>query len=186
MSKYLFIVAILAFVIPGILPCKADDVPLRSGDQLTIRMGGVPPEDISAVSGIYTVDGAGNINLPYIGKIKAGGLRQADVQASIENGYKVAGIYTAPVVTVSVQLDRYVDVNGDVRVPQRVRYTPDMTLLSAISACGGLDDYADPTKVSILRNETRSVVDVKKIQANKQKDPSLEPGDKVTIPRSFW
>jgi polysaccharide export outer membrane protein len=186
MNKYRFIILILIFVISGVLSCKADDVPLRSGDQLTIRLGGVPVEDINEVSGIYTLDGAGNINLPYIGKIKAGGLMQADVQSSIENGYKSAGIYTAPVVTVSVQLDRYVDVDGDVKAPQRVRYTPDMTLLSAISACGGLDDYANPTQVSILRNGTRTVMDIKKIHANKEKDLSLQPGDKVTVPRSFW
>jgi polysaccharide export outer membrane protein len=164
----------------------ADDVALRSGDQLSIRLAGVPSDDINQVSGAYTVDGGGNINLPYIGKIHAAGLRQADVQNSIENAYKVKGIYSSPIVTVSVQFDRLVDLEGDVRSPQRVRYTPDLTLLGAISAAGGFTDYADQTKVSILRNGSRTFVNVKKVRQNIEADPALQPGDKISVPRSFW
>jgi polysaccharide export outer membrane protein len=164
----------------------ADDVALRSGDQLSIRLAGVPSEDINQVSGAYTVDGGGNINLPYIGKIHAAGLRQADVQNSIENAYKVKGVYSSPIVTVSVQFDRLVDLEGDVRSPQRVRYTPDLTLLGAISAAGGFTDFADQTKVSILRNGSRTFVNVKKVRQNIEADPALQPGDKISVPRSFW
>lgn len=166
--------------------CLADDVPLRSGDQVLIRLAGVPVEDINQVSGSFTVDGVGNINLPYIGKIHAAGLRQADVQNSIEGAYKSKGIYTAPIVTVSVQFDRLVDIEGDVRVPQRVRYTPDITLLGAISAAGGFTDYADQTKVCILRNGSRTFVNVKKVRQSLEADPALQPGDKISVPRSFW
>lgn len=168
------------------LTVLADDVALRSGDQLSIRLAGVPSEDINQVSGAYTVDGGGNINLPYIGKIHAAGLRQADVQNSIENAYKGKGIYSSPIVTVSVQFDRLVDLEGDVRSPQRVRYTPDLTLLGAISAAGGFTDYADQTKVSILRNGSRTFVNVKKVRQNVEADPALQPGDKISVPRSFW
>lgn len=164
----------------------ADDVPLRSGDQVSIRLAGVPPEDISQVSGGYTVDGGGNINLPYIGKIHAAGLRQADVQNAIEGAYKGRGIYSAPIVTVSVQFDRLVDIEGDVRSPQRVRYTPDLTLLGAISAAGGFTEYADQTKVCILRNGGRTFVNVKKVRQNQETDPPMQPGDKISVPRSFW
>ena len=186
MKKLFFISGLLVFLISGVISCRADDVPLREGDQLSIRLAGVPIEEITQVSGEYTVDGGGNVNLPYIGKIHAAGLKQADVQSSIENKYKSAGIYSSPIVTISVQFVRLVDVDGDVRVPQRAHYTTDMTLLSAISACGGFTDYADKSKVSILRNGTRTIFNVKKIEANQSPDPSLQPGDKVTVPRSFW
>jgi len=177
-------VAIFAFLAFQI--CRADDVPLRSGDQVTIRLAGVPIEEINQVSGNYTVDGVGNINLPYIGKIHAAGLKQADVQNSIESAYKTSGIYTAPIVTVSVQFDRLVDIEGDVRVPQRVRYTPDLTLLGAVSAAGGFTDYADQSKVCILRNGTRIFVNVKKVRQSLEADPAMQPGDKISVPRSFW
>lgn len=185
MKKALIPFFLMVVFLAGV-SCLADDVALRSGDQLTIRLAGVPSEDMNQVSGIYTVDGGGNINLPYIGKIHTAGLKQADVQTSIESTYRAKGIYTAPIITVSVQFDRLVDVEGDVRGPQRVHYTPDLTLLGAISACGGFTDYADQSKVSILRNGTRSFVNVKKVRENTAPDPSLQPGDKVSVPRSFW
>lgn len=165
---------------------RADDVALRSGDQLSIRLAGVPQEDIAQVSGAYTVDGAGNINLPFIGKIHAAGLKQAEVQSSIESSYKASGIYSAPVITVAVQFDRFVDVEGDVRSPQRVRYTPDLTLMGAIAATGGFSEYADQNKVSILRGGSRTFVNVKKVRQNQEVDPPLQPGDKISVPRSFW
>ena len=185
-TRFLLPAAFLALLCLSVPPVHAEDVALRAGDQLSIRLAGVPPEEISQVSGAYTVDGAGNINLPYIGKVHAAGLRQADVQNSIETIYREKGIYTAPVITVSVQFDRFVDVEGDVRAPQRVRYTPDLTLLGAISGCGGFTDYADEAKVSILRSGSRTFVNVKKVRQNMEADPPLQPGDKISIPRSFW
>ena len=76
MKKLLTSVFILAQLFVVVIPCHAEDVPLRGGDQLTIRLAGVPSEDINQVSGMYTVDGGGNINLPYLGKIHAAGLKQ--------------------------------------------------------------------------------------------------------------
>ena len=186
MKKLFVLACALVQLLTFAVVCHAEDVPLRSGDQLTIRLAGVPAEDINQVSGMYTVDGGGNINLPYIGKIHAAGLKQADVQSSIESAYRAKGIYTAPIVTVSVQFDRLVDVEGDVRAPQRVRYTPDLTLLGAIAACGGFTDYADQAKVSILRNGNRTFINVKKVRESAEPDPSLQPGDKVSVARSFW
>lgn len=186
MKKTLTLMGIVTVLATGIFSCRADDVTLRSGDQLSIRLGGVPPEEVSQVSGFYTVDGKGDINLPYLGKVHAGGLKQADVQASIESAYKTRGIYSSPVITISAQFDRLVDVEGDVRAPQRVHYTTDLTLLGAIAATGGLTDYADQAKVSILRNGTRIFVNVKKVRESKEVDPPLEPGDKISVPRSFW
>lgn len=164
----------------------ANEVALHSGDLLGVRLAGVPPEDITQVSGAYTIDGSGDINIPYIGKVHAAGLKQAEVQSSIETMFKSKGIYTAPIVSVSVQFDRLVDVEGDVRAPQRVRFTSDLSLLGAIAACGGFTDYADQTKVTIIRNGGKTVVNVKKVRENIVPDPSLEPGDKVSVPRSFW
>jgi len=168
------------------IPLMASEVALHSGDILNVRLAGVPAEDISQVSGFYTIDGSGDINIPYIGKIHAAGLKQAEVQNSIETTFKTKDIYSSPIVSVSVQFDRFVDVEGDVRSPQRVKYTSDLTVLGAITACGGFTDYADQGKVTISRNGSRTFVNVKKVRQNIEKDPSVEPGDKISVPRSFW
>ncbi len=176
----------LILLLLGEISLTAKEVALHSGDMLSVRLAGVPAEEISQVSGAYTIDGSGDINIPYIGKIHAAGLKQAEVQNSIETSFKAKGIYSSPIVTVSVQFDRFVDVEGDVRGPQRVKYTSDLTMLGAITACGGFTDYADQTKVTITRNGSRTFVNVKKVRQNIDPDPAVEPGDKISVPRSFW
>ena len=176
----------LILLLCGGISLTAKEVALHSGDMLSVRLAGVPAEEISQVSGAYTIDGSGDINIPYIGKIHAAGLKQAEVQNSIETSFKAKGIYSSPIVTVSVQFDRFVDVEGDVRGPQRVKYTSDLTMLGAITACGGFTDYADQTKVTITRNGSRTFVNVKKVRQNIDPDPAVEPGDKISVPRSFW
>ncbi|MEO8206924.1 MAG: polysaccharide biosynthesis/export family protein, partial [Chthoniobacterales bacterium] len=81
---------------------SAQDIKLRGGDQVEIRIGGVPSEEISQVSGSYTIDGEGYVNMPHIGRIKAGGLSQSQLQQAIEGGYKSQQIYTNPSITVLV------------------------------------------------------------------------------------
>ena len=176
----------LILLLCGGISLTAKEVALHSGDMLSVRLAGVPAEEISQVSGAYTIDGSGDINIPYIGKIHAAGLKQAEVQNSIETSFKAKGIYSSPIVTVSVQFDRFVDVEGDVRGPQRVKSTSDLTMLGAITACGGFTDYADQTKVTITRNGSRTFVNVKKVRQNIDPDPAVEPGDKISVPRSFW
>ncbi len=165
---------LLIFLLSGGIPLQAKEVALHSGDILSVRLAGVPSEEISQVSGAYTIDGAGDINIPYIGKIRAAGLKQAEVQNSIETSFKTKGIYSSPIVTVSVQFDRFVDVEGDVRGPQRVKYTSDLTILGAITACGGFTDYADQTKVTITRNGSRTFVNVKKVRQNIDGRPAIK------------
>ena len=58
-----------------------------------LRLGGVPVEEITQVSGVYTVDGEGFLNLPHIGRVRAAGLTQTEVQRFIEAAYRDRKIY---------------------------------------------------------------------------------------------
>jgi len=170
-----------------VLPAFAQDAVLRSGDVVEIRLGGVPPEEVSQVTGQYPVDGQGFVNLPHIGKIKAADVSQADLQSAIENAYRSQQIYTNPTITVNVPTTaRFVNVGGDVKSPRRVEFTPDLTILSAITACGGFTDYAAQKKVQLLRDGKRTVVDITEIRRDPSKDIRLKPGDSIEVPQSFW
>lgn len=159
----------------------------RDGDTIELRIGGVPTEEITVVTGAYTVDGEGFINLPHIGKIRAAGLSQAALQRAVEEAYKTAEIYTNPTVTVAVPTTlRFVNVSGDVRQPRRVEYTTDLTVLGAISASGGFTEYADQRKVRLMRGGSVQIVDIKAVRANPSLDISLLPGDHIEVPQSFW
>lgn len=165
----------------------AQDAVLRAGDQIEIRLGGVPADEINQVTGIYTVDGDGFINMPHIGKVHAAGATQAQLQGSIESAYKSQQIYTNPSITLAVpNAARFVDVGGDVRSPQRVVFTADLTVLGAITAAGGFTEYADQGKVNLMRDGQVTVINMKEVRKNPTKDLKLKPGDKIHVPQSFW
>lgn len=165
----------------------AQEVALRTGDELQIRIGGVPLEDIESVTGTYTVDGGGFVNLPYIGKVAASGKSQSELQTAIEEAYREKQIYTNPSIMVAVPMTaRFVDVGGDVRGPRRVPYTSDLTVLGAITAAGGFTDYADQGKVRLLRDGEVTIINVKQIRKDPSLDMILRPGDKIEVPQSFW
>lgn len=179
----------LAFILAvcGLTGLQAGDAIIRNGDQIEIRLGGVPADESSAVSGNYVVDGQGNINMPHINKITATGKTQSTLQSEIEQAYTSKGIYTHPTVTVNIAAGaRLVNMGGEVRSPQRVNFTPDLTVLSAINACGGFTEYADQKKVALLRNGERTIINVKEILVRPEKDVPLKPGDSIMVPRSFW
>jgi protein involved in polysaccharide export with SLBB domain len=180
-----FIVAAAVLAVVGQI--WAQDAVLRSGDQLEVRLGGVPPEEISQVTGIYPIDGQGFVNLPHIGKVKAAGANQADLQNAIESAYRTQQIYTNPTITVNVPTAaRFVNVGGDVKAPQRVAYTPDLTVLGAITAAGGFTDYADQKKVQLIRDGKQIIVNIPEVRRNPSLDPILKPGDSIQVPQSFW
>ncbi len=165
----------------------AQDVVLREGDQVEVRIGGVPADEVMQVSGTFTIDGQGFINLSHIGKVRASGLTQDQLQSSIESSYKTQQIYTNPSITISVPTAaRFVDVGGDVRAPQRVAYTPDLTVLGAITAAGGFTEYADQNKVRLLRDGKVTTLSIREVRKDPSKDVSLKPGDKIEVPQSFW
>jgi len=91
---------------------------LRIGDPVELRISGVPAEDQTQVNSTYSVDAAGAINLPYIGKVHAEGMTPAQLSRSIEENYRSNKIYTNPNITIIMQpMARFVNVGGSVRSP---------------------------------------------------------------------
>jgi polysaccharide export outer membrane protein len=79
-----------------------------------------------------------------------------------------------------------VNVGGAVRAPSRVPFTEDMTLLTAINAAGGFNDFADQRKVRVMRGSDVRVYDVRQSRRDPSKDIRLQPGDRVEVPQSFF
>ena len=169
------------------IPAFGQDAVLRAGDQIEIRLGGVPAEEVSQVTGLYTVDGDGFINMPHIGKIHAAGATQSQLQSMIESTYKSKEIYTNPSITLAVPNSaRFVDVGGDVKSPKRVSFTADLTVLGAITDAGGFTEYANQSKVELLRDGKVILINIKEVRRDPTKDIKLKPGDKIQVPQSFW
>ena len=160
---------------------------LRIGDPVDLKISGVPSEDQAQVNNMYTVDADGAINLPYIGKVHAEGVTPAQLARSIEENYRSGKIYTNPNITILMQpTARFVNVGGSVRMPTRVPFTEDMTLLTAINAAGGFNDFADQRHVRLLRGNEVTVYDVRRFRKDPAQDVRLRPGDKIEVPQSFF
>lgn len=160
---------------------------LRVGDPIELKISGVPAEEQAQVNNTYTIDADGSVNLPYVNKIRARGLTPAQLASSIENSYRSGRIFTNPTITIMMQpTARFVNVGGAVRSPSRVPFTEDMTLLTAINAAGGFNDFADQRKVRVLRGKDVKVFDVRRARQDPSLDIRLQPGDRVEVPQSFF
>jgi polysaccharide export outer membrane protein len=160
---------------------------LRIGDPVELKISGVPADEQAQVNNVYTVDANGSINLPYINKVRADGLTPAQLAGSIEGAYRSTRIYTNPTITIVMQPSaRFVNVGGAVRSPSRVPFTEDMTLLTAINAAGGFNDFANQRKVRVLRGNQVKEYDVRQSRADPSRDIQLQPGDRVEVPQSMF
>ena len=160
---------------------------LRIGDPIDLKIGGVPQDEQIQVNNTYVVDSSGSISLPYINKIRAAGLAPSALAREVENAYRANKIYTNPNITIIMQPQaRFVNVGGAVRQPSRVNFTEDMTLLTAINAAGGFNDFADQKKVRLLRGSEVKVFDVRQFRKNPSKDVALQPGDRVEVPQTLF
>jgi polysaccharide export outer membrane protein len=171
----------------GLVAVSFGQATLRVGDPIELKIGGVPNEEQQQVNNTYTIDATGTINLPYINKLKAEGLTPAQLARSIEDTYRAGKIYTNPNITILMQpTSRFVNVGGAVRTPSRVPFTEDITLLAAINAAGGFNDFADQKRVRLLRGAEVRVYDVRQSRRDPSKDVKLQPGDRVEIPQTFF
>jgi len=160
--------------------------PVRTGDPVELRLSGVPAEEVTTFNGSYTVDEQGMINVQYIGQVKVGGLLPNQIQELIQNRLIEEKIFLHPTITVSQSQARFVDVAGEVRSPQRVGYTPDMTLQSALNAAGWFSDFADQKHIRLVRDNKTTFYNMKQIRENPALDPKVLPGDKIVVPQSWW
>jgi protein involved in polysaccharide export with SLBB domain len=79
-----------------------------------------------------------------------------------------------------------VNVGGSVRQPNRIPFTEDLTLLSAINASGGFNDFADQKRVRLLRGSEVTIYDVRQFRKDPSKDVKLQPGDRIEVPQTFF
>lgn len=163
------------------------DAVLRPGDPIDMKISGVPTEEQSQVNNIYTVDADGMVNMPYINKVRAAGRTPGQLASEIEGSYRSSKIFTNPTITIMMQPQtRFVNVGGAVRAPARIPFTEDMTLLTAINASGGFNDFADQKRVRLLRGSEAKIFDVRQFRKDPSLDPRLQPGDRVEVPQSFF
>jgi len=120
-----------------------------AGDRLRISVA-----EQADLGGVYAVAGDGTIDFGFIGRITLGDLTVTEAAAKIE-GLLEEKYFKDATVTVEVQefVEGAILVMGAVRSPGSIAFSGGqiMTLMEAISLCGGLEKNAAGKEVRILR-----------------------------------
>jgi polysaccharide export outer membrane protein len=122
------------------------------------------------------------INLQFLGPIQAEGKTPGDLQREIQGLY-VPKLYTRLTVTLKTE-NRFFYVDGEVRSSGRLIYAEEITVMRAIAAAGGFNDFAARTRVELVRaTGEKLVIDARKTKNNPKLDPIVLPGDQIFVPR---
>ena len=121
----------------------------------THRVGDPPSTTLAAglqVS-LYTVDSAGEIDFPVLGKIKIAGMNREQVAAHIKEALISRNLVNDPVVTVEYANLSY-SVLGEVNRPGRYGILREkMSLLEGLSQAGDLTILGRRQNVRVIRQE---------------------------------
>ncbi len=133
---------------------------------------------------VKIVDEDGNIELPFVGKIRIAGLTVTQAQEAIQKLY-VPKYYSYLTVTVLQQTQRMIYLSGELRgAGGAMPYRDDLTVYRAIQAAGGLGEFAKKRQVVLTRNGKQMIVDCIKIEQHPELDIPLLPGDNIMVPKS--
>lgn len=118
----------------------------------TLQVSVFGEQDLSRIS---RVDARGLINLPLVGEVRVFGLTLREAEQAVVRAYQEGRYLRKPQVTITVEsyAVREISVQGQVKNPQRVVLYAEssMTVLEAITKCGGFTDSAKGTEVRITR-----------------------------------
>ena len=159
---------------------------IEAGKSINITIANVPPEDQATINTIYPVSDGGTINMPFIGAVRAAGLRNEELAAHLQSRYKAAGIYTNPTIQVistreqGNAAEETVTVGGQVKGSGPVPFTKELTLWGAIQARGGPTEFGSMRRVKLIRNGRQTVHDVTKPE-NMQMP--LQRNDTIDVPQ---
>ncbi|WP_337267689.1 polysaccharide biosynthesis/export family protein [Oryzifoliimicrobium ureilyticus] len=122
----------------------ASDYQLGVMDKLRIRVaewqtaeGSI--RDWSSISGDYTIGPSGTISLPFVGELPVSGKSTGTVSEEIGTALqKKFGLRDLPSASVELAEFRPIYLSGDLEKPGEYPYSPNLTVIKAVSLGGGL------------------------------------------------
>jgi polysaccharide export outer membrane protein len=136
----------------------------------------------------------GKISAPLIDDLNAMGKDSTSLARDIEK--ELAKFIRDPVVTVIVTgfvgpYSEQIRVIGEAAKPQILAYKQKMTLLDVMIAVGGITDFADGNRATILRtseNNTQYTVRLKDLvkRGDVTANVEMKPGDVLIVPQSWF
>lgn len=159
---------------------------IQVGKAITITILGVPAEEKGRIDGAYRVAENGTINMPFVGAVRAAGMRPEALAAILEARYRDAQIYRTPTFQVVADVEgaaldeAVVHLGGQVGRPGPVKFQRGLTLWQAIQAAGGPTPFGTLKRVKVLRAGKQRQYDVTQLQFMQI---PLEPSDTIEVPQ---
>jgi polysaccharide export outer membrane protein len=148
------------------------------------------------LSTAVTVRPDGRISFPLVNDVPAAGKTPTQLSRDIQR--RLAKYVKDPVVTVMVnnfvgEYSEQIRIVGEATKPSAIPYRKGMTVLDAMIAVGGLTQYADGNRSTLVRavgRDTKETYGLALDKLLKDGDISvnvpLEPGDIIIIPQTFF
>jgi polysaccharide export outer membrane protein len=170
-------------VVPHSAAKNAEPYVIGSDDELEIVVWNQPQ-----LSGKAIVATDGTIAMPLIGRVTAAGLTPDLVKADLEKRY-ARYVHGANItVRVSDSASHVFYVLGSVNKPGAYKLHSGEVLSQALAEAGGFGEFADPSKIRILRHKENETVvltvnyNVVRSGGDVTADVPVEPGDTVSVP----
>ena len=158
-------------------------------DQKTYRIG---PEDIIGIkvwrepelTGALMVRPDGMISMPLIGELKASGSTPDELGKAITEALLKHMNRAEVFVSVQQVNSKKFYMTGEINRPGQYPLITETNVLQAISAAGGLREYANKKKIVIVRGDQRLKFNYKEVVEGKnlKQNVTLENGDHIIIP----
>lgn len=167
------LIYIIFLVIPLASGCTGDDLPVMKEDAFVqknesdfslsadefrkiYRLG---PGDViqinvindKSASGEFQIDGQGEVNLPYIGKVRVEYLTLSEAEKKITDIFS-DGYYYDPQVTLRIIEFRPFFLIGEIESPGKYQFVENLTVLKAVASAGGFTYRANKKEIKIIRN----------------------------------
>ena len=120
--------------------------------QVFNTFGGISASGVASSAPVYTVDRNGDIELPYIGKIKAAGLSKEELKEKLKK--EIAPYLKDLMINIRFTNFRFT-VLGEVRLPGSYIFPSDkVTVLEALGQAGDMTQYAIRDNVRVIRDSS--------------------------------
>jgi polysaccharide export outer membrane protein len=128
------------------------------------------------------VDAAGNITVPFAGRVHVAGLTPPQIQSAVERRFSGKAIKPQIVASVVKNVTNVVTVTGAVKAPGRYNLTAaSETLLQMIALAGGPTEAPRDTVVQLTRGRHKVKFRLTELTARPAEDVHARPGDYLDL-----
>lgn len=174
---------------------------LRSDDVVSIKVTSATPSEFDflnhpndrSLTGFsssdpllsgFKIEDDGTISLPVLGKVEIAGLTISQAREKIQS--IVSDYLESPTVDIKLLSFQFTILGEVEKEGEFTTYNPKISILDAIGKASGLTDFADRTKLKIIRTSGSNleVAYVNVLEEDLLASPYyyLKPGDVITVP----